>query len=205
MPFSSSPFPSSLHGPLRAAAVLLCAFSLAGCSALGGAAGPSPAPAAPSAPQPQPQAAAPQAARSATPLASDTPALASASVPLAADVGPGTLTFSVLDLAVRGKLTQLTLRVLTSGSPDPTLRLNQLLGSKSVARELSPELIDPANLKAYSEADGGIGIVDGIGITLANGTADFTFNYAAPQDPVTALDVAVGSGLPTFRDVPLSR
>lgn len=198
------PFSSSSHGSLRATAVLLCAFTLAGCSALGSVTGQSPAPAAPAPANPAaPQAAAPSAA----PLtaATDVPALASATVPLAKDVGPGTLTFSVLDLAVRGQLTQLTLRVQTSGSPDPTLRLNQLLGTKSVAREFSPELIDPANLKAYSEADGGIGIVDGIQVTLANGSADFTFNYAAPQDPVTALDVAVGSGLPTFRDVPLSR
>jgi hypothetical protein len=199
MPFSSSP-----HGPLRAAAVLVCALALAGCSAAGTS--PTPAAPTPAAPQAAPaQGAAPQAVPSAGPRTADAPALASATVPLAADVGPGTLTFSVLDLAVRGKLTQLTLRVQTSGSPDPTLRINQLLGTKSVARELSPELIDPANLKAYSEADDGIGIIDGIGITLANGTADFTFNYAAPQDPVTALDVAVGSGLPTFRDVPLSR
>jgi hypothetical protein len=197
MSFSSSP-----RGLIRAAAVLTCALALAGCSALGSVTGQSPAPAAPAA-----SPATPQAAPSATPrpATADTPALASETVPLAADVGPGTLTFSVLDLAVRGQLTQLTLRVQTSGSPDPTLRLNQLLGSRSVARELSPELIDPAHLKAYSEADGGIGIVDGIQVTLANGSADFTFNYAAPQDPITTLDVAVGSGLPTFRDVPLTR
>jgi hypothetical protein len=194
---------SSPRGLIRAASAVVCALALAGCSALSNAAGPSPAPAAAS-PAP-PQAAAPQAAPSAAPPAADAPALASASVPLAPDVGPGTLTFSVLDLSVRGQLTQLTLRLQTSGSPDPTTRINQLLGSKSVGRVLAPELIDPANLKAYSEADGGIGYADGAQITLASGSGDFTFNYAAPQDPVTALDVAVGSGLPTFHDVPLSR
>jgi hypothetical protein len=195
--------PSSLRGPLRVVIVLICALAAAGCAVPGTSAGPSPAAPAPAAPAAAP--AAPQAAPSAAPAAADAPVLASASVPLAKDVGPGTLTFSVLDLAVRGQLTQLTLRVQTSGSPDPTLRINQLLGSRSAGRELAPELIDPANLKAYSEADGGIGFGNGAQITLANGSADFTFNYAAPQDAVTTLDVAVGSGLPTFRDVPLTR
>jgi hypothetical protein len=132
-------------------------------------------------------------------------ALFRATVALADDVGPGTLTFSVVDLTVRGQLTQLTLRLQTSGSPDPSIRVNQLIGSKNVGRILAPELIDPVNLKAYSEAEGGLGFGDGAQVTLATGAEDFTFNYAAPQDPVTTLDVAVGSGLPTFRDVPLTR
>jgi hypothetical protein len=187
------------RGPLRTAAVAVCALALAGCTTPGPAASPAPAPsaAAPAAPQ--------QAAPATAAPTAEAPALASASVPLAADVGSGTLTFSVLGLAVRGQLTQLTLRLSTSGTPDPTLRVNQLLGSRTVSRVLAPELIDPQNLKAYSEADGGIGIGDGVQITLASGSADFTFNYAAPQDPVSALDVAVGSGLPTFHDVPLTR
>ena len=148
---------------------------------------------------------APSAAAPVDPRAPDAPVIASTTVPLADDIGPGTLTFSVVDLSVRGQLTQLTLRLQTSGNADPTLRVNQVIGSKNVARVLAPELIDPINLKAYSEADGGLGFGDGAQVTLATGSQDFTFNYAAPQDPVTTLDVAVGSGLPTFRDVPLTR
>ena len=196
------------RGLLRAVVAVVVAVAVAvvtaGCSAIGSTASPSgsgtPAAAAPSAVAPVAPSAAPVGSR-----APEAPVLASATVPLADDVGPGTLTFSVVDLSVRGQLTQLTLRLQTSGNPDPTLRVNQMIGSKGVGRILAPELIDPINLKAYSEADGGLGFTDGAQVTLATGSEDFTFNDAAPQDPVTTLDVAVGSGLPTFRDVPLTR
>jgi len=193
------------HAVLRTVVALVVAVATAGCSAIGSTASPSGSSTPPAA---APSVAAPVAPSAAAPVdsrAPDAAVLASTTVPLADDVGPGTLTFSVVDLSVRGQLTQLTLRLQTSGNPDPTLRVNQVIGSKDVGRVLAPELIDPVNLKAYSEADGGLGFGDGAQVTLATGSQDFTFNYAAPQDPVTTLDVAVGSGLPTFRDVPLTR
>ena len=197
------------RGLLRAVVAVVVAVAVAvmtaGCSAIGSTASPSGSSTPPAA---APSVAAPVAPSAAAPVdsrAPDAAVLASTTVPLADDVGPGTLTFSVVDLSVRGQLTQLTLRLQTSGNPDPTMRVNQVIGSKNVGRILAPELIDPINLKAYSEADGGLGFGDGAQVTLATGSQDFTFNYAAPQDPVTTLDVAVGSGLPTFRDVPLTR
>ena len=193
------------HAVLRTVVALVVAVATAGCSAIGSTASPSGSSTPPAA---APSVAAPVAPSAAAPVdsrAPDAAVLASTTVPLADDVGPGTLTFSVVDLSVRGQLTQLTLRLQTSGNPDPTLRVNQVIGSKNVGRVLAPELIDPVNLKAYSEADGGLGFGDGAQVTLATGSQDFTFNYAAPQDPVTTLDVAAGSELPTFRDVPLTR
>ena len=145
------------HGVLRAVVALVVAVVTAGCSAIGSTASPSGSSTPPAA---APSVAAPVAPSAAAPVdsrAPDAPVLASTTVPLADDVGPGTLTFSVVDLSVRGQLTQLTLRLQTSGNPDPTLRVNQMIGSKGVGRILAPELIDPINLKAYSEADGGLG------------------------------------------------
>jgi hypothetical protein len=135
----------------------------------------------------------------------DRPAVAEASVPVAADLGTGNLTYSVLELGVEGRLTRLVLRLRTDGGADADATVNQLVGSKTKARALAPELIDPQNLKAYEAADGGVSILDGIGVTVGTSGSEFTFYYAAPQDAVTAFDVALGSGLPTLRGVPLTR
>lgn len=69
---------------------------------------------------------------------------------------------------------------------------------------ITPELIDPVNLKAYEVVTGGteagetVDLVDGVPRTLV-------FYYAASQDEVESLDIPWSSHLPPLTDVPLSQ
>lgn len=138
---------------------------------------------------------------------SDREALASETIELAPDYG-GTLTFSVLSLTVEGELTALELELLPEADnlDEGTTVNNVISGTPESTRDLAPELLDPVNLKAYSEVEGGFGVEEGINTQVTDGLPmTFTFYYAAPQDDVDTFDVAVGSGLPTFRGVPVER
>lgn len=69
------------------------------------------------------------------------------------------------------------------------------------AAGISPEVIDPVNLKAYQAVAGGI--PNGMGIYLRDGASHtIVFYYAAPQDQVETVDIKLSSQTPPITDVP---
>lgn len=124
--------------------------------------------------------------------------LASQTVPLPAEPG-ATMTISVLSLRVIGELTTLEIEVVPAAENLESANLLTVFG-----REPLPELLDPVNLKAYSEVLGPRGLAELASVQMTDNEATvLTFYYAAPQDDVDTLEVVLGSGLPTFHDVPL--
>ncbi|MGI8535602.1 MAG: hypothetical protein ACR2K2_03715 [Mycobacteriales bacterium] len=77
-----------------------------------------------------------------------------------------------------------------------------LKGKDSPAAGISPELIDPVNLKAYEVVAGGTN--PGTSLDLVDGgSRTLVFYYAAPQDDVATFDIMFSSGGATLTDVPV--
>ncbi|GMA88273.1 hypothetical protein GCM10025868_35230 [Angustibacter aerolatus] len=70
---------------------------------------------------------------------------------------------------------------------------------------ITPTLVDPVNLKQYRVVSGYSALQsDPTGVSASSGQPMFAYAvFAAPQDPIDAIDVQVADSLPRFTDVPI--
>jgi hypothetical protein len=181
-----------------AAAVLCATLLLTACSGPGSGAT---TPSAPAATAGQPT----TGPVASSPVSVPEKVLARKTVPISYGIG-GELDIAVTQLDVVGELLRLGLTFtasLPAGSED--VELGAVLAgdeNQSVA-PVSPELIDPVNLKAYEAVAGDIPI--GNSFPLADGVpATIVFYFAAPQDEIKTFDIVVSSRTPTIVDVPFA-
>lgn len=130
-------------------------------------------------------------------------ALASTTLPIGFIEG-GELEVAVTSFDVVGELLRMRL-TFTASLPrevedvaiGAVLANNEQQGGGAI----SPELIDPVNLKAYDVVTEDflgttVPLVDGLPLTMV-------FYYAAPEDDVDAFDILLSSQSPPLTDVPL--
>jgi hypothetical protein len=151
-------------------------------------------------------------ARASRPPVTPTPAedpLATTTIPISTDAGEaGQLAVAVDELQVVGELLRLTVTfvpTITEQQSGQSLFLGGTLvqNQSASASSVTPELIDPVNLKAYELVAGGV--ANGTSVPLYDGTPiTISFYFAAPQDAVEAFDIQLSSQVPILRDVPLS-
>ncbi|TDB93304.1 hypothetical protein [Actinomadura sp. 7K534] len=122
-------------------------------------------------------------------------------------IAPGAkVDIAIMGLKVRGRLatllTQFTPRIPPGGEDNPNpYELNGRNG-------LGTSLIDPVNLKRYvvvKDSGGKELETHDIFTHIANNqTGNFSYTFAAPPENVKAVDVQIGSW-PTFRNIPVER
>jgi hypothetical protein len=171
---------------------------------------------------PAPSAAAPDAATEAASQPAPTPAappsepvtagsepgeaLATASVPIDF-VDGGELQMAVTALDVTGELMRVAITFTASlpATSEPVAVGAVLTANENApAAGISPEVIDPVNLKAYELVAGGI--PNGTAVDLVDGSPrTIVCYYAAPQDDVETLDIVVASQAPTLTDIPFAQ
>lgn len=132
-----------------------------------------------------------------------TEALATLSIPIGFIEG-GELEVAVNSLEVTGELLRMAL-TFTASLPREVeeVAIGAVLSSDegAPAAGISPELIDPVNLKAYDVVTGAIR--SGSSIDLVDGSPlTIVFYYAAPEDDVETFDVRLSSESPALTDVP---
>lgn len=133
--------------------------------------------------------------------------LATASVPIDFIEG-GELEMAATGLDVAGDLMRVAITFTASLPPGETdsVALGAVLqgNANTPGAGISPEVIDPVNLKAYEAVAGAI--PNGTSVALGNGSPrTIVFYYAAPQDDVETLDVVVSSQAPTLTDITLDQ
>jgi uncharacterized lipoprotein len=119
-------------------------------------------------------------------------------------VDGGELDMAVTELSVSGDLMRVAV-TFTASLPDGTeaAAIGAVIASDETypATGIFPEVIDPANLKAYEVVAGAI--PNGTSINLEDGASrTLVFYFAAPQDPVDTVDVVISSQVPALTDVP---
>lgn len=130
-------------------------------------------------------------------------ALAAVAIPIGF-VEDGELEVAVTSLEVTGELLRVGI-TFTASLPREVekVAIGAVLSSNenAPASGISPELIDPANLKAYEVVTGAIR--SGTSVDLIDGAPrTIVFYYAAPQDDVETFDIRLSSTSPTLTDVP---
>ncbi len=130
-------------------------------------------------------------------------ALATVAIPIGFIEG-GELEVAVNSFEVTGELLRMALTFTASLPSDvEEVAIGAVLSSdeNAPATGISPELIDPVNLKAYEVVAGDI--TSGTRIDLVDGSPrTIVFYYAAPQDDVETFDVQLSSESPALTDVP---
>jgi hypothetical protein len=129
--------------------------------------------------------------------------LASTTVPIGFIDG-GELDMAVTDLAVTGDL----MRVAVTFTATLPIEAEEVaIGAVVTANEsapaagISPEVIDPVNLKAYEAVAGAV--PNGTGIYIEDGAPHtLVFYFAAPQDQMETVDVVISSEAPPITDIP---
>lgn len=131
--------------------------------------------------------------------------LASTTVPISFIDG-GELDMAVTTLEVAGQLMRVG---ITFTASLPIEAEEVAVGAVLEANEsapaagISPEVIDPVNLKAYEVVAGEV--PNGSSIDLEDGVSHtVVFYFAAPQDDVDTVDVVLSSQTPPITDVPFS-
>lgn len=128
--------------------------------------------------------------------------LAAVSLPISFVEG-GKLDIAVTSFDVAGDLLRLAVQfTATLPLEVEDVAVAAVLESKgSPAAAISPELIDPVNLKAYEVVAGGTN--PGTSLDLVDGgSRTLVFYYAAPQDDVATFDIVFSSGGAILTDVP---
>jgi hypothetical protein len=133
------------------------------------------------------------------------PALASLTVPISYIDG-GELDMAVTSIDVAGELMRVSMTFtvdLPTGS-EPAALGAILVGDETFpATGVSPELIDPVNLKAYSVVAGEI--PNGTSVDLQDGVPHtLVFYFAAPEDDMQTVDIVLMSQTPPITDVPVT-
>lgn len=130
-------------------------------------------------------------------------ALARVTLPIGFIEG-GELEVAVTSFDVAGELLRMRL-TFTASLPteieDVAIGAVLANNEQQVGGAISPELIDPVNLKAYDVVTEDflgttVPLVDGLPLTMV-------FYYAAPEDNVEAFDILLSSQAPPLTDVPL--
>ncbi|MDO5744934.1 MAG: hypothetical protein Q4P23_10755, partial [Micrococcaceae bacterium] len=186
-------------------------ISLTGCSGLPGGGEPAD-PATQQTPASQDTAPSEQSTAQAGPEA--TSPKASGDAPTVESLGPALLTqdfivpgtkdkveASIYSLKVQGEIMELTMTITPHFPHAPA---DEPLSYYTVLNETSqgPKLLDRENLKEYST----VKEPSSSGLSTLNGTPMlWTGWYAAPQDPIDAIDIQVMDGVPSFRNVPVTR
>jgi hypothetical protein len=133
------------------------------------------------------------------------PALASLTVPISYIDG-GELDMAVTSVDIAGELMRVSM-TFTASLPDgsePVALGAILVGDETFpATGISPELIDPVNLKAYEVVAGAI--PNGTSVDLEDGVSHtLVFYFAAPQDDMETVDLVLMSQTPPITDVPVT-
>ena len=198
-------------------ALLAAAALLSGCSSGGGDAPPTSTPGTSASASPSAAAAGTSPSASADPsqngaadagvdLATDGPALATASGRIPTDADPeASVTAEVLGLKRNGKLLVLTARLTrTTTQTGQSEALFNILGNAFFA----PYLVDPVNLKQYTVVTSATGArltSQESAVRAFPGQPMYVFAvFAAPPADVTTLDVTVHPQIPTMQGVPVS-
>jgi hypothetical protein len=131
------------------------------------------------------------------------PPLASMTMPITFIEG-GELEADVISMDVTGELMRVGI-TFTASLPVEVEEVG--IGAVLTANEnapaagISPEVIDPVNLKAYQAVAGWI--PNGTSIYLRDGASHtIVFYYAAPQEQVETVDIKLSSQTPPITDVP---
>ena len=116
----------------------------------------------------------------------------------------GELEMAVTEMEVEGELLRVSI-TFTVSIPDTveSVALGAIVATDEgfPATGVSPELIDPVNLKAYETVAGAI--PDGQIVDLYDGEPhSVDFYFAAPVDEVETFDVVVHSAIPAIDNVP---
>ena len=131
------------------------------------------------------------------------PPLASTTMPISFVEG-GELEAAVTSLDVTGELMRLGITFTMSLPVEvEEVAIGAVLTAdeNAPAAGISPEIIDPVNLKAYQAVAGYI--PNGTGIYLRDGASHTVVAYyAAPQDQVETIDIKLSSQTPPIADVP---
>ena len=117
----------------------------------------------------------------------------------------GELEMAVTEMEVEGELLRASI-TFTASIPDTveSVALGAIVAADEAftATGVSPELIDPVNLKAYEMVAGGV--PNGTSVELYNGEPHAVdFYFAAPEDDVETFDVVVHSASPAIQNVPV--
>ncbi len=108
---------------------------------------------------------------------------------------------SIYSLKVHGEIMELTMTI-TPHFPDAPA--DEPLSYYTVLNETAqgPKLLDRENLKEYST----VKEPSSSGLSTLNDTPMlWTGWYSAPQDPIDTIDIKVMDGVPSFRNVPVTR
>lgn len=186
-------------------------IALTGCSGLLGSADPS---ASPTQEAPASQESTPSQETTAQAGPATASPDASAEAPAVESLGPALLTqdflvpgtkdkvqASIYSLKVQGEIMELTMTI-TPHFPDAPA--DKPLSYYTVLNETTegPKLLDRENLKEYST----VKEPSSTGLSTLNDTPMlWTGWYSAPQDPIDAIDIKVMDGVPSFRNVPVTR
>jgi hypothetical protein len=133
------------------------------------------------------------------------PALASLAVPINYIDG-GELDMAVTSVDIAGELLRVSIRFtvdLPTGAEPAALGAILTGDEIAPAAGISPELIDPVNLKAYSVVAGAI--PNGTSVDLEDGVAHtLVFYFAAPEDDMQTVDIVMSSQTRPITDVPVA-